>query len=301
MPSPAATARPPLSALLVGIACGVATVLFWAMGLASAKHGVGHGLGPAEIAFHRTIWPGLVLLPLVAVRYGLRDLGGLGWSRGFAMAIFGGVPFAMLSSVGFLLVPLGHGGVIQPSTAALSGIVLSALVLREAMPAARVAGALAIVAGLMLIGWEAVATIGSHGIIGDLTFMGAGLAFAVFAMMLRLWRIAPMRSVVIVSVLSLAYVPVHWALFGFERMLAAGWSENLLQIAVQGLLAGTLSTYLFTRTVVLLGASRAALFPALVPATTLLIGFLALGETPTLFQLAGLVTVGIGFRLAMKT
>jgi drug/metabolite transporter (DMT)-like permease len=214
--------------------------------------------------------------------------------------VFGGVPFAMLSSVGFILVPLGHGGVIQPSTAALSGIVLSALVLREAMPVARVAGALAIVAGLTLIGWEAVATIGSHGIVGDLTFMGAGFCFAVFALMLRSWRISPMRSVAIVGVLSLAYVPIHWALFGFDRMLAAGWYENLLQLVVQGFCNGILSTYLFTRSVVLLGASRAALFPALVPATTLLIGFLLLGDVPSWLQLVGLVVVGAGFRLAMR-
>jgi drug/metabolite transporter (DMT)-like permease len=53
--------------------------------------------------------------------------------------------------------------------------------------------------------------------------------------------------------------------------------------------------------VVLLGASRAALFPALVPATTLLIGFLALGDMPSVIQLAGLVVVGVGFRLAMRS
>jgi drug/metabolite transporter (DMT)-like permease len=293
-------AKPRVSSLVLGLGCGIATVLFWAFGLVAAKHGVAHGLEPAEIAFHRTIWAGLVLLPVLALRDGLRDLGGVGWDRGIALTIFGGVPFAMLSSVGFMLVPLGHGGVIQPSTAALSGIVLSALVLREALPATRVAGALAIVAGLVLMGWEALATIGSYGLVGDLTFMGAGLCFAVFALMLRLWRISPVRSVVIVSVVSLAYVPVHWVLFGFDRMIAAGWFENLLQIVVQGLCAGTLSTYLFTRTVVLLGASRAALFPALVPATTLLIGFLALGEVPSMTQLAGLVVVGMGFRLAMK-
>jgi drug/metabolite transporter (DMT)-like permease len=290
-----------LSALVVGLACGIATVLFWAFGLVAAKHGISHGLGPAEIAFHRAVWPGLALLPVFLLREGLHDVGGIGWGRAVALMIFGGVPFAMLSSAGFLLVPLGHGGVIQPSTAALSGIVLSALVLREAMPVTRIAGAAAIVAGLLLIGWEAVATIGSHGIAGDLTFMGAGFCFAVFAMMLRLWRISPMRSVIVVSVLSLADVPVHWALFGFDRMLAAGWGENLLQMVVQGLCAGTLSTYLFTRTVVLLGGSRAALFPALVPATTLLIGFLALGDVPSLTQLLGLAVVGVGFRLAMQT
>jgi drug/metabolite transporter (DMT)-like permease len=292
--------NPKLSTLALGFACGTATALFWALGFVAAKHGVANGLGPAEIAFHRTVWIGTALLPVVALRGGLHDLGGIGWRRGIALAVVGGIPFAMLSYVGFNFVPLGHGGVIQPSCAALGGIVLSALVLREPAPAARIAGGLAIVAGLMLIGFEALATIGSAGIIGDLTFAGAGLSFAVFGLLLRLWRIAPIRAVAGVGIVSLAYVPVHWAVFGFDRMLAAGWFENLLQVAAQGIFAGPGAIYLFTRAVVLLGASRAALFPALVPAMTLLIGFLVLGEAPTLVQLAGLATVGLGFRLAMK-
>ncbi|MPZ55710.1 MAG: EamA family transporter [Rhizobiales bacterium] len=298
MPDPVAKA--PLRTLLLGLACGIATALFWALGLVAAKHGIASGLGPADIALHRNVWVGAALLPVLALRGGLRDLGGIGWPRGIGLMIFGGVPFAILSYSGFMLVPLGHGGVIQPSCAALGGIVLSALVLREPTPAWRVSGALAIVAGLMLLGWEALATIGSHGILGDLTFASAGLSFAVFGLMLRSWRIPPMRAVAIVSVLSLAYVPVHWAVFGFGRIIAAGWAENLLQIAAQGVFAGSLSIYLFTRTVILLGASRAALFPALVPALTLLLGFLTLGDVPTLIQLAGLVIVGVGFRLAMK-
>jgi drug/metabolite transporter (DMT)-like permease len=299
MPPPAA-ARPKLSTLMLGLACGIATVLFWAAGLVAAKHGVGSGLGPADIAFHRSVWMGLVLLPALALHGGLRDLGGVGWGRGTALTVFGGIPFAILSYTGFLLVPLGHGGVIQPSCAALGGIILSALVLREAMPATRLIGALAMVAGLMLLGFEALATIGTHGILGDLTFACAGLSFAVFALMLRLWRISPMRAVAVVSVVGLAYVPVHWAVFGFARMISAGWAENLLQIIVQGIFAGPLAIYLFTRTVMLLGASRAAVFPALVPAVTLLIGIPTISEVPSLIQLAGLVIVGVGFRLAMK-
>ena len=182
----------------------------------------------------------------------------------------------------------------------LGGTVLAALVLREPLPMLRLVGAVAMVAGLVLLGWEAVTTIGSHGVLGDFAFIGAGSSFAVFGLLLRLWRITPVRAVVIMSVLSLAYAPVHWALFGFAHMAEVGWTENLLQIVVQGVFSGALSIYLFTRAVVLLGAGRAAVFPALVPALTLLIGFIALGEVPSHIQLAGLLVVAIGFRLALK-
>jgi drug/metabolite transporter (DMT)-like permease len=299
MPEPAA-AKPTFSTLALGLACGVATVVCWAAGLVAAKHGIASGLGPADIAFHRNVWAGLLLTPALALRGELHNLGGIGWRRGFILMVLGGIPFSILSYTGFLLVPLGHGGVIQPSCAALGGTAHSALVLREAIPAARYVGIAAIVAGLALLGGEALATIGTHGLLGDLAFASAGLVFSVFGLMLRLWRIAPVRAVLVISVISIAYVPVHWAVFGFATMIEAGWIENLLQIVVQGVFSGALSIYLFTRAVVLLGASRAAIFPALVPALTLLTGFLALGDVPSAIQLAGLVTVGVGFRYAMK-
>jgi drug/metabolite transporter (DMT)-like permease len=64
--------------------------------------------------------------------------------------------------------------------------------------------------------------------------------------------------------------------------------------------SGPLAIYLFARSVMLLGASRAALFAALVPAATLIVGFLTLGEAPSTAQVVGLVIVLVGFRLTQK-
>jgi drug/metabolite transporter (DMT)-like permease len=69
---------------------------------------------------------------------------------------------------------------------------------------------------------------------------------------------------------------------------------------VQGLLAGALPIYLFTRSVILLGAGRAATFPALVPGFSLVIGYLALGAVPSLAQVIGLAIVVVGFRFVVK-
>ena len=51
----------------------------------------------------------------------------------------------------------------------------------------------------------------------------------------------------------------------------------------------------------LLGASRAAIFAALVPAATLVVGFLALDEAPSMAQVGGLAIVLVGFHLTQKT
>jgi drug/metabolite transporter (DMT)-like permease len=96
---------------------------------------------------------------------------------------------------------------------------------------------------------------------------------------------------------ALVELPIHWLAFGFDRMIELGWVQNLIQVLAQGLFAGAGAIYLFTRSVFLLGTGRAALFPALVPGFTLLIGFLVLGDIPSLAQLLGFAIVLIGFRL----
>ncbi len=288
---------PPKHATGIGVACGVGAALCWALGFVAARHGVNVGLSPLVIALHRYLWPGLALLPLLFAN-GVADLGGIGWRRGFTLALFGGLPLALLSYIGYLFVPLGHGGVIQPSCAALGGLVLARVVLKEPLPARRIAGALAIVLGLGIIGAEALTTMGAHGVGGDLLFVAAGAFFATFGMLVRLWRVAAMKAAAITSVLSLVGLPL--LLLKFESMLAAGVFENLLQAVVQCALTGPGGTYQFTRAVVLLGASRAVLFPSLVPPFTLLVGFVALGEAPSVSQLAGLAVVVGGFRLTQK-
>ena len=64
--------------------------------------------------------------------------------------------------------------------------------------------------------------------------------------------------------------------------------------------SGPTAIYLFARSVELLGASRAAVFPSLVPGFTLLVGYLAIGEVPTLAQIVGFAIVLLGFRLTQK-
>lgn len=294
------TPSSPSHSIAIGIACGAGAAVFWAAGFVAARHGIDIGFTPADLTFHRCFWAGVFLLPL-AWRDGLGNLNGIGWGRGIALTFFGGPGIAFVSYSGFLLVPLGHGGIIQPSTAALLGLVLATVILHERLPAKRITGALVIVAGLVVIGGEAITTIGVHGVAGDLLFMLAGTFFATFGMFLRKWRVVPTRAMIVTSVVSLAILPVYGALVGFERMIALGIWENLLQAILQGLLAGPGAIYLFTRSVVLLGAGRAAVFPTLVPPCVLLIGWIALGIVPSILQLCGLAIVLTGFRLTQRT
>jgi drug/metabolite transporter (DMT)-like permease len=241
-----------------------------------------------------------LLLPGV-LRAGLGDLGGIGWRRGLVILVLAGPLQAIVSYTGFTLAPLGHGAVIHPAAAALGGLILAALVLKEPLSPARIFGVIAIVTGLIVFAGEAITTLGGNALTGDLMFASAGFMWAIFTTCLRSWRVGGLHAAGIVGALSvLFYAPLHAALFGFEHMIAVGWAANLIQIAIQGIFAGVLALFLFARAVTLLGAGRASTFPALVPGLTMAIGFVALGEIPSVTQLIGLAIVVVGFRFAMK-
>ena len=289
--------QPTKHATAWGIACGAGAALCWALGFVAARHGVTSGMSPIVIALHRYVWPGLAFFPMVAA-HNFRDLRLIGLGKAMALALTGGLPLALFSYFGYVLVPLGHGALIQPACAAVGGLTLAALILKEPLPPRRILGALVIVAGLAVIGTEALRTMGRSGVIGDLCFVAAGALFAIFGVLLRQWRLPPMRAAAITSVVSMAGLPL--LAFSFDNMIAAGFWENLLQAVVQGALAGAGAVYLFTQAVILLGAGRAVLFPSLVPPFTLLIGFFALGEMPSIDQIVGLIIVLIGFQLTQK-
>ncbi len=136
--------------------------------------------------------------------------------------------------------------------------------------------------------------------LGDLLFVMTGFMFAVFGTLLRHWRVSAFATATVISVVSLALLPFYAASGGFAHVAALGLTENALQALGQGLLAGPAAMYLFAFSIQTIGVARAAVFPATVPALTILIGWLLLGEPPTALQAAGLVTVLCGFYLAQR-
>lgn len=286
--------------IIIGIVCGTLAALAWAAGFVVAKHGIQEGFSPADLAFHRFFWSGLLMLPYV-VRDGLRDLDGVGWGRGFAMSVLSGPPQSLLAYSGFILVPLGHGTTIQPACAALSGLVLASLILHEKATFQRIIGGAILVVGLLVFGAESLATIGRSGVGGDLLFATAGLFWATFGTLLRLWNVAGTRAVKAVGAVSLiVFAPIYLLMYGISALTQHGWFENLLQAVVQGGVAGSLPIYLFAHAVIALGGGRAATFPALVPVFGVIIGFLALGAVPSLAQFVGMLIVLVGFHVTLR-
>ena len=301
MSAPIALSRaplvPPVSPALLGVGAGLAAVAMWGAYLAFARAGVNDGLGPFDFVALRYGVAGLIMLPWLA-RAGPGDLGGVGWGRGAALALAAGPLFIALGVGGYAFAPLAHGAVIQPATLTVAGAALAWALLGERLARHQVLGSAVILAGALLVARPGGA--GGDAWIGDLMFVGAGLMFVAFTLMVRRWGVGPLPATAAVSVISAAVsVPAYLLLGDPSRLLALPPATLVTQIVVQGVLSGVLAIVAFTKAVQLLGAGRAALFPALVPAATLLIGIPVTGEVPSPAGWAGMAVASLGLLIAV--
>lgn len=291
---------PAISQGTLGIAAGLLAALIWGGYMAMSRAGVSEGLRPGDFALLRFGTAGTLLLPVLLARGGVATLGGIGWRRGALLTLCAGPLLIMAIGDGYMYAPLPHGAVIQPSMITLGTSLFAAWILGERPSRMRAVGTGVIVAGLSLIAGSGLVGGAGGEWRGDVLFAAAGLSWATFTVLLRRWRMDPLAATSAVCVLSAAVVIPAYLLFGApDRLAAIGAGPLATQIVVQGLLAGALAVIAYGQAVASLGAGRAAIFPALVPAFSLLTGVPVTGEMPTAPQLIGIAIVSIGLLLAL--
>jgi drug/metabolite transporter (DMT)-like permease len=290
---------PNLSPALKGGLAGLAAVAMWAGYIAFARAGVKAGLTPQDFVFLRYATAGVIMLPWL-LRNKPKALAGVGWGRGAILALLAGPIFIFLGVGGYVFAPLSHGAVIQPSTITLGSMFAAALLLGERLTKSKLIGVGVIVAGIVAIASAKGGAVGPQTWIGDLLFIGAGLLWVAFTLLLKRWSLSGLQATAAVSILSaFVVIPAFAGFASFERILALSPTMLVTQIIVQGVLSGVLAVVAFGISVQNLGASKAALFPALVPAAALLIGIPTTGEVPSLLEIAGAGLASIGLMIAM--
>ncbi len=205
------------------------------------------GLTPSDLILLRYLVAGPLMLR-VLIYFGVSDLAGLGWRRGVIFAALGGPSFTLLQTAGLAFAPLAHGGVITPAAVAIISTVLATVMLHERPGLVRLAGSGLLLVGIVLIGWDGLrAASGQKVCLGDLLFLAAAVAWALFSVLVRRWRVDALRAITVVSTLSaLVTVPVYLATIGTAHILALPRDALLTQGLVQGGMHGVLATLGFS-------------------------------------------------------
>jgi drug/metabolite transporter (DMT)-like permease len=284
------------TSLLAGAAYGSAASLIWAGFPAVTKLAMAsQALTAWDVTALRFGVAGLILAPIL-LRRGFK---GLRWPAVLLLACGAGAPYVLLTAGGLAFAPAGHMGIITPSCMLLTTTLGSWLLLGDRLTAGRIAGALTILIGLVMLGWDGLANHGDLAWLGDLMFVAGGLFWASYTIGSRYWAVEPFQATVIVSAVSLLlYVPAYAALTG-ATLAAAPWQEIAIQAVFQGLLSAIVALICYTRAVKMLGAARGAVFAALVPSFSLLVAIPMLHEIPTRLQIVGVLFVTAGMVLAL--
>lgn len=278
-----------------GFLCGAIMALGASLSFAAARAGILGGLLAVDMIFARFIVAGLIMLPLL-LHYGLGNLAGLGWRRALILTLLGGAPFALLQTSGYGFAPLAHGAVIAPATVTIVSTIGAAVFLRERLGRNHMIGAAVVLAGIGLIGWDGMMQpSGERAWLGDLLFFLSSVLWAGFTLLLRHWRVPALRATAVVSVLSCVLtIPAYLAAMGTAHLAALPLGFLAFQGLVQGGLQGAITMIAYSQAVMLLGVSRAVLFPAIVPAVSVVLGIPIVGEIPSALQVAGLGLVTLG-------
>lgn len=283
--------------VMLGILAAITAMAFYASNFVVSRFSIQAGLTAYDLSALRYASAGLLLIPLL-LSYGIRDLAGIGWLRGFILAGLAGAPYMMMIFGGLHFSPASHGSVLNPGfvpiVAALGMWLLDDIRITIIKQFALVL----IIGGLVLVSSFSFASEAST-LVGDLLFLLSGLSWGIFTVLIRHWQLQPWRVAVVVSVLSMLYLPIYIGI-GEQHITSTPLTHVLAQALFQGPGLSILALFLFGYAVKTLGPHHASVYTPLVPVLAVLLSIPVLGEIPTLLQTMGILLVVTGMYLAAR-
>lgn len=285
---------------ILGITAGLLTVLIWGGYLASSRAGITAGLSGMDVAFIRITVAALLFVP-IALNLLWKKKTNFKWLHIIVLTILIGPPFVFISAGGYAYAPLAHGAILTPTFLTIGGLIFAKFLLSDTISKQALIGVAIILTGLLLIAGSAFFEMSVTFLIGDTMFIFSGLMWAMAVALQKKWNLQPIELAAFVSVLgALIYAPYYLTTHSLEPIKNLSSEMLWFMIIVQGVLSGVVALFSFAKAIQLLGAARASLFPALVPAIAILIGIPITGELPTEWQWLGLFIVTAGLITAVS-
>jgi drug/metabolite transporter (DMT)-like permease len=294
-------AAPASSRLAIGFACGILASVIWGVQSVVSRQSVADGLSAGDVTALRFLAASLVLLPFAIRRLKPFPVGRLGWKKALILTALIGPSYSLILVGGAHFAPALHSSVISPGLIPVATALLAVFVLGDRISPLRVIGLAVIVAGIAVFSFEAMANTPTRegAWIGDLLFVLIAVLWSVFGLLARRWGADAVEVTMATCLLSVPLLPLL-ALVQPVNLLQVPFSAIALQALYQGVLVGAVALFLYTESVAILGAARAALFLPLVPVVTALSGAALLGEHASPLEIAGMALAIIGMVVALK-
>lgn len=283
---------PSTSKIAAGVLAGATACLIGAGAQVVIRYGVTTDLAPIDLALVRFLMPGLVLAPLW-LRIGLLPRG-VSPIAILMMVVGGGLPFSLIMIAGARFAPVAHMAVFLQGVMPLMVGALAVLFERERLGSERLAGYGLILAGVLCLSYLSLTDLSIGTWRGDLLFLAAALAWAVYSVAMRRAGLSPWASTAVVNGWSMLLVAPVWLVFQEGTLPAADPADVALQVVWLGCINGLLGLWVYAYAVATLGSVPASAMGASVPVLSAVGGWLVLGETVTGPGMVGIVLTSLG-------
>jgi drug/metabolite transporter (DMT)-like permease len=298
-PAPVAPTTLPVLGLLVGLCAASIGAIYTVF----ARYGIQHGMTPWDLTFLRFAVAGLLTLPIFfTVKPAQWANMQIQWRIWLAIALLAGPLFGLLMFGALYLAPASHAAVFPFAAMSIMGLVMASTFLGDVLTARKGLGIAVVIAGLLVLAGLSVSSLQGKALLGDALFVIAGTFWAGFGILLRKYKLPPLLATAVISLFALlTYVPVYLLATHAQNLLTVDSPIVVIEVLVQGVLAGGGTLYTYATMVRLLGPARAAVFPALAPGIAALLAWPVLGHLPSSHELIGLVMVICGLLVSVTT
>lgn len=274
----------------------ILAMLIFGANFVVSRHAVLNGLSSHDMLALRFATAGFILLPSF-LSAGAASCAGVGWNRGLALAIMSGLPMSYLLLTGLTYAPAAHGATMGPGLVTVIGIIGGVVLFGTRLTRQLFLGIGAVLIGLACLAIAGTTHTNPTILLGDLCFVGVGLIWGCYPLMIQRWRVDALKATAIVSVLSLVYLPFY-ALFFFRGFDVAPWWVIVLHGINQGVLNVILGLWLWSWATRVLGPAVVGRFPPMIPVIGTLMAIPVLGEIPSGLQIAGIGLIITGLFIA---
>lgn len=293
---PPALASNETRTLLRGVAVGLLAASIGALYVVFARWGLQHGASPMDLTALRFGVSGLILLPVLVLQWRRApEVLSRQWRVWLTISLLAGTPFGLLMFGALQLAPASHAAVFPFAAMSVMGMLIAAFVLGDRLTMRRISGIGVVLGGLVLVSGIRADSFTATGALGDAMFILAGTLWAGFGILLRKHRLDPLLATAVIAFSALVtFVPAYLWATGGAGLLALDAQVLLVEVLVQGVIAGAGTLLTYATIVRILGPARAAIFPALAPGLAALLAWPVLAHLPGPAELAGLLTVIAG-------
>lgn len=271
---------------------GVALVAIYSLQFVAARYSLQENITPTGLTVIRFFAAGALFVPYILFGSGFSKAKELGFVRILILTLLAGYPYLMVINAGIALTSAAYVATIGPGSIVLFSFFLSGIILKNKLEAASLISTALIIFGILLFLYNTLFVDGLSSF-GAMLFVLQGFMFSMYGVLIKRWNVDPVMGTAVVALMSCipALVP---AFSGQLNLEAATTQEIVIQVVIQGFLAGAASVFLYNYLVQNLGPQRTSLFMPSVPIITTVAGYFFLNELLTSMQALGLIMMALG-------